>query len=356
MDFTFLDYIWRGLTVGTLSSATVLAILFGTSLVINKKATRQQMKFFFHAQVTMSVAVFILSFAWVVCVDPELASGCFSLFAKDKSFFTVTRLLAALWVTGFVGFNFLDILRIRKSSDTNLQDPHDKELLSRFQGLVFKLEIKSGVVLKLSKKSSSPYAEGLFSHKVVLPADILQMSSDDLTHVMAHELVHVRDRDSVWKMLELLGRRILFFNPFVYFLAQRHLLAIEMAADEEAVAALKAQPQDYIRTLIEVVSRHRVTGNHPLALNASRTFAETKERMEALVLNQKRQPKKTLVNSMIFGSVMISLGFSVAQARSTVQESFERNLAAGMMCSQVHHEQMIESWLRIPVEKNKCEE
>lgn len=356
MDFTFFDYIWRGLTVGVLSSAIVLAVLFVTSLVIDKKATRQQMKYFFHTQVTLSLVVFVLSFAWVVCVDPELASGCFSLFAKDKSFFTVTRLLAALWVAGFAGLAALDFLRIWKSTGADLQDTESKELLSRFQGLVFKFEIKSGVVLKVSKNSSSPYAEGLFSHKVVLPSEVLKMSPESITHIIAHELVHVRDKDSVWKVLELLGRRVLFFNPFMYFLAKKHLLAVEMAADEQAVAATQVKAKDYIQTLIEVVSLHRMTGHNPLALNASRTFKETKERMEALVLNQELKPKKNLVNFMIFGSVLISLGFSVAQARSTVQESVQRNLETGMMCSQIHHEQMIESWLRIPVEKNKCEE
>lgn len=357
MDFSFLDYIWRGLTVGTLSSLTVLSGLLLTTLFINKKATRQQMKYFFHTQVVSVLFVFIFSFTWVACVDPELASGCFSAFAKDQSFFTLTRLFSVVWLVGFSGLLLGDLFRIWQfSRNQDLVDTQDQGLLKQFNSLVAQLQISSFVKLRVSDSCASPYAEGLLNHQVVLPSSILRLNEQSLKHIMAHELIHVRDKDSMWKFLELLARRILFFNPLMYLLAQRHLLAIEMAADEQAVAATRALPKDYVNTLIEVVSLHRMLTGSPLALNASRTFKETKERMEALVLNQQQKPKKTFVNSMIFGSVLLSIGFSVAQARSTVQESAQRNLETEMMCSQVHHEKMIESWLRIEVEKNKCEE
>lgn len=358
MDFTFLDYIWRGLTVGTLSSAIVLSILCLTASVINKNASRQQMKYFFRAQVVLGLLVFVLSFSWVVCVDPELASGCFSAFAKDQNFFTLTRFFASFWLGGVVLLSAFDFFRIWKSNRVLYveEDLQDVKLQKQFRDLVEIFKIQSPVSVKISGDGSSPFVHGLLNYQVVLPANLLTMNPESLGHIMAHELVHVRDKDAVWKLIELLGRRILFFNPFLYVLAKRHLLAIEMAADEQALGVANVRPKDYIETLIEVVTQNQVIVANPLALNASRTFKEAKERVEALVFLERQKPKKNLVNSVIFGSILISLGFSVAQARSTVQESLERTLQAEMMCSQVHYEKMIESWLRIPVEKNKCEE
>lgn len=356
MDFSFLDYIWRGLFVGTLSSLIVVSTLFLTSWIINKKATRQQMKYFFHIQILLTALMFVFSFVWVVCVDPELASGCFSAFAKDKSFFTVTRMLAVCWLGGFAFLAGLDIFRICRSYEISWNTNKDSTVDKILEQLMMKFNIKSRVVLCFAENHSSPFVEGLFSHRIVLPMALVKMNSQSLEHILAHELVHVRDRDAMWKILELWTRRILFFNPLMYPLAQKHLLAIEMAADEEAVLQIQVTAKDYVDTLIEVVSLHRICNTNPLVLNASRTFRETKERMEALLANSNQRPKTSFVNSMILVSILISVGFSVAQARSAVQESVQKNLDKGLMCSQIHHEKLMESWLRIEPEINKCEE
>lgn len=355
MNFNFLDYVWRGLTAGTLTSLVVLIVLFLTVFIINGRATRLQIKNFFNAQILLLTAVFTGSFLWVACVDPELANGCFSLFAKDKSFFTLTRLFAALWVAGFAGLAGFDLYRIFKPLPIELKVVRDGRLETLLARLQRKLKIQRSVQLLTSPACVSPFAIGIINLKIVLPTRLLILDDKNLEHILAHELVHLRDQDSVWKALELLARRILFFNPVAYVVAKKHLLAIEKAADEEAVLATGASARDYIETLIDVVSLNRVVDQNPLALNASRTFKETKERMQAL-MTPKASPPKSYVNAVILVSVMASLGISVAQARSAVGESFERSVDKGLMCTQVQHEKVIEAWLQIQAPANKCEE
>jgi hypothetical protein len=38
-----------------------------------------------------------------------------------------------------------------------------------------------------------------------------------------------------------------------------------------------------------------------------------------------------------------------------VSAAAAQDVERGLMCQQVHHEKVIESWLRIEVEANKCE-
>jgi beta-lactamase regulating signal transducer with metallopeptidase domain len=256
-----------------------------------------------------------------------------------------------MWGLGFVGLGVFDLWRIFKSGANDLKVPAN--LQKQFSQLAAVMNVRAPVELYVSENAVSPYAEGLHNPRVVLPAAMAAMPLENLRHILAHELVHVRDRDSAWKAFELFTRRMLFFNPFMYLLAQKHLLAIEKAADEEAVLKTQSRVQDYIQTLIEVVSQHRAAGGNPLALNASKTFKETKARMESLIL-AKNPPKKNFVNAVILASVLASVGMSVAQARSTVRESVDSGDKA-MMCLQVHHEQIIESWLNMKPETNKCE-
>lgn len=358
-DFSFLDYVWRGLVVGTLTSTIVLAVMFVILSTLMKKASHLQMKWFFNNQLVLLLFVFIASFAFVAIGDPELAAGCFNQFVKGSSSFTITRIVSGAWLLSIFAFSVLDSLRVYSSilKARKFQPVENQVLQAEFKTTLSRMCLNQNIKLYTTTDEVSPFVWGFFKYKVVVPELALNsLSKNALESILAHELVHVRDRDALWLSFELLCRRLMFFNPLSYLLSRKHILTIEMAADEEAVRKGGVHAGDLLRSLVEVVSVCKSGPANPMILSASRSFKEIKERMESLSRTDRPVSSGVLFYSASILSILLSLGFSVAQAKMAVADLNEKSPAVGMMCSQLKHEKIIESWLNIEPAPNKCEE
>ncbi len=81
-------------------------------------------------------------------------------------------------------------------------------------------------------------------------------NGEDVSAVLAHELVHVRNRDLAWSWLPWLADTLFFFNPLVTW-SQRILRHCEeCAADRMAMQALGISPGPYSRTLLNFAGQH----------------------------------------------------------------------------------------------------
>ncbi len=357
-DLTCLDYVWRGLVVGTITSSIILTILLTMWMVFRKKMSHLQNKWFLNIHLIALLSVFVSGFAFVVTRDPELASGCFSQFIKQGLAFSFTRFVAATWFVLAIGFCLFDAIRIwdsiRKSKNfIRIKDQNLIQLLDR--GLK-QINCKASVELYTTTESVSPFVWGFFRHKIVIPKSFLEKASQKtLQNVLAHELIHVRDHDSIWRLLELVCHRILFFNPLMLFVHSQYLLNVEKAADEEAVQAGGILACELLSSLLEVVGYSRIGQVNPILLNASRSFQEIKERMESLS-DIRPARSSAFVFSWVLGlSMMTALSFSIAQAKSSIGGFAESPIAKAGMCTQVKQEQIIESWLNIEPRSNKCD-
>ncbi len=93
-----------------------------------------------------------------------------------------------------------------------------------------------------------PATIGMSSPIIVLPDRLVDMLTDDeLEAVLAHELAHIKRRDSIWLWLNIICKDLMFFNPFAW-------LAFKLLADERERAA------DYLAV---------ITTDKPIALATS---------------------------------------------------------------------------------------
>ena len=84
---------------------------------------------------------------------------------------------------------------------------------------------------------SAPLTYGLFRPVILLPANLAE-DSPDLTHILHHELAHIRHWDVGWKLLMLVTLAVHWFNPLVWGMTWLVSQDLEMRCDAEAVRAL----------------------------------------------------------------------------------------------------------------------
>lgn len=356
-DFSFLDYIWRGLFAGSAISGILLMGLIPLSLLIKKYLSNRQMKWLYNNQILFLLTLLSGIFLFVTLSDPELANACFQKFIVDHTMLSATRSLAAVWVVGVIVFLARDLLRIYSSYQIVQQLPRLKQ--PNIQRIVTqaakRMNMPTDIDLRMTTKLTSPFVSGFFNFKMVISSDVLKkLDSPSLESIVCHELSHIQDRDSVWLALELLCRRLLFFNPLIYFLNNAYLVTIEKAADETAVQIGLVQQNTLIQSLVEISSLCQNNSTSPMDVCASRSFKEIKSRMES-VAQMKKETSQLRFYWTLFASLVASLGISIAQAKYIAGDQSALSSGSILMCSQVQHEKIIESWFVAEPTPNKCE-
>jgi beta-lactamase regulating signal transducer with metallopeptidase domain len=116
----------------------------------------------------------------------------------------------------------------------NRQEP-SPELMAIFGKLCREMAVRR-CQLSLLAQLRSPATTGCFRARVLLPVKLLpRLNSDELTHILRHELIHVKRRDYFWDRVGALGCRILFFHPAVWLAYRRMRWERELACDQAVV-------------------------------------------------------------------------------------------------------------------------
>jgi D-alanyl-D-alanine endopeptidase (penicillin-binding protein 7) len=105
------------------------------------------------------------------------------------------------------------------------------QLLILFRRLCLQLRVgrcELGLVSRLRSPATCCWPR---SH-VLLPLELVpQLDSDQLSDVLRHELIHVRQHDYLWDRLAALGCRLVFFHPLVWMGYKRLRWERELACD-----------------------------------------------------------------------------------------------------------------------------
>jgi beta-lactamase regulating signal transducer with metallopeptidase domain len=113
--------------------------------------------------------------------------------------------------------------------------------------------------LLMSRDAKMPFACGLATPTIVLPAECENWSHERRLAVLLHELAHVRRHDCAVWMVAQVAVALFWFHPGVWWAAARLLAARELACDERVVRA-GVQRADYAECLMRVADRARAHG------------------------------------------------------------------------------------------------
>lgn len=101
----------------------------------------------------------------------------------------------------------------------------------------------------LSEKVVSPAVYGIIRPKILLPMSYKD-SSNDL--VIAHEKMHIRSLDNLWRMLAFILVAVHWFNPLCWLFLKGFLADLELSCDERVLATLGAdRAKEYASSLLE---------------------------------------------------------------------------------------------------------
>jgi beta-lactamase regulating signal transducer with metallopeptidase domain len=101
---------------------------------------------------------------------------------------------------------------------------------------------------------SSPAVCGVFRPRILVPPAFA--SSPDLKYILAHENIHVKRRDNLWRLVAVMIACAHWFNPFVWLFVKAFFKDMETACDQKALASMLPDERlSYARALVAAASR-----------------------------------------------------------------------------------------------------
>jgi beta-lactamase regulating signal transducer with metallopeptidase domain len=85
---------------------------------------------------------------------------------------------------------------------------------------------------------NAPAVFGIIKPKLILPTG---MKKEHLRYILAHEKVHIRRHDNLWRMLAILAACIHWFNPLSWLFLRCFLKDCELACDETAIKMMNQE-------------------------------------------------------------------------------------------------------------------
>jgi cell division protein FtsB len=140
----------------------------------------------------------------------------------------------------------------------------------------------------VSPGSGLAFTVGIWRPAIVLPEAVCRPERETmLRHLVLHELAHVRQRDSLGRLLFNLAFPFLYFHPLYWLLRNGVALAAEMIADDEAAG--RAAKDSYVDALV-ALARERQP-RRLVALSSHGLFGSSSQfyrRMRMLLVRKTR--------------------------------------------------------------------
>ena len=128
------------------------------------------------------------------------------------------------------------------------------ELMARVRGLADAIGLRRLPRVKRTEENISPFVIGVVRPTLVLPTRLERVVNPEVLDAMVlHELAHLKRGDLWIRWIQSIARLILFFWPPVRWVCRRIEKSMEQACDLWAVRTSRVPPQEYARSLLEVV-------------------------------------------------------------------------------------------------------
>lgn len=184
-----------------------------------------------------------------------------------------------------------------------------------------------GIALYQNPYIRSPFTIGILHPRIFLPCR--EYSEKERQFIYSHELFHIKNHDTLIKLISLLAIAVHWYNPFVYFLYWKINQLSEYACDENILESLSDEDRKFYGILLVQLS----TSDHPNVGKDSvfgRSFSEHKNTLEKRLLTMKNfSPNKVIkkllipvtgLALLISGTVTVSAYSPAASMEDTISK------------------------------------
>lgn len=122
---------------------------------------------------------------------------------------------------------------------------------------------REGIKYYQCEKIASPFLFGFFKTRIYVPSDL---SAEDLSYVLEHEIVHRQRRDYLIKPVGYVLLAVYWFHPLVWVAYILLCRDIELACDERVIRELGGEhKKEYALALLSCSVNHRTIAACPVA-------------------------------------------------------------------------------------------
>lgn len=209
---------------------------------------------------TMYYGWLVVMIGFIIPFRPRLNFGLISIpttiqQANSSSGFSPLLIAAVIWIGGTIAvFAYQLFMHYRFIKAVNrwgekLETPKILAILENEQR---ETGVVSEVFVYQCQFITSPLLLGLRKPKILLPD--MELSQDELSMIIRHELIHFRRKDILVKFIILLATALHWYNPVIWFASKAISLQCEISCDNETMINTDMeQRQQYSETLIGVI-------------------------------------------------------------------------------------------------------
>ncbi len=244
------------------------------------------------------------------------------LLALGLTIVIISGVLVARWIQLFLFFN-----RFRKAEPVD--ESEYPRLYERLRYLSAKFNIKVPVIVVSNNYHYVPFSIGYKRPIIVVSKELINsFSQEQLDIMLAHELAHIKRKDSFTGWIALILRDCMFFNPLVRFSYRALEEEKEKTCDIIALEKTSTPPLIIANTLVDIALFHH---NHqssqrslvPMSVESFYNSKTTLERriasIKTPVLHKKSSKLRTSLRILIFLMLLyIQPGFTIKFSGFTI--------------------------------------
>lgn len=194
-----------------------------------------------------------LSASWPKNADQAAAP------AETAAYPLLVKLVSLVWAAGAAAMTVrwaVHMWRMRRRART-LERTTDESILAMVDEARHLFGIRRAVSVYTGSELSSPYVSGLLHPWIYVPkAMLLQMSKNELYHVLVHELAHVKRHDMLWSLAGGFALAIHWMNPIAWLSVKGMKADRELACDACVLERLgESEAIPYGMTMIQYLKQ-----------------------------------------------------------------------------------------------------
>ena len=187
--------------------------------------------------VTEPIKALPLAEIWIESSDAPVSSVAASSFSFSSPRLNVNgnQIITLLWLGGAAAALAIYLIGNHQSLKMiqRWSKPAEASSMELLRQLQIKLKLKRKLRLVICRHTATPCAMGLIRPTIILPDQ--KWEPEELSLILTHELIHIRQNDCWVRLLCLITRVIYWFNPVVYLLEIHLNQYCEQACDEAVI-------------------------------------------------------------------------------------------------------------------------
>ncbi len=210
----------------------------------------------------------------------------------------INNIFIYIWLIGFI-LSSIYFLIVFYNSHRKIKSAvlFDSDYIYDF---IKKQNLKRNVAVKVSNEISSPVSFGIIKPVILFPFDYDFDNREQLSHILLHEILHIKCFHSIIELLFSFLICVFWFNPFVWFLRFFIEKDLEILCDKKAIALLGSKKK-YADSLVNYAQKLNFNESNNLYNHFIKNSLE--ERMYAIMNLKKASVFSTVVSLAFVGSV-----------------------------------------------------